>query len=200
MSLTISSLPPGEIPCTTSSTPLTISECLNRPNASWDSTNSKCHCCATDGNYYTNSATPTAPCTSCKNKPCGDPKFCKGTLVNSNAICEEDLKTKEWKTVCRNNATCGGECNGACGSREWYAFSQCNLVDGVYTCTTSFSQWKSWLTYLLILLFLIILGVIIYYWAKNAAKNLTTSVAYTTLPNGEVKSYALENTDIVSVK
>ena len=197
--LTVSSLPAGEIPCTTSTTPLTLSECSKRPNAVWDPVNSVCHCCANDGSYYVDTTKTSAPCTACKDKTCGNPKYCKGTLVNANAICEENLTTKVWSVVCRDNGNCGGECSGACGSREWYAFSQCNLLDGVYTCTTSFSQWKSWLFYILIILFIIILCLLIYYTTKSWAKSAVTSVAFAQTPTGGLISVPMEGTDVVAV-
>ena len=166
--VTVSTLAPGQVDC---SNITNIQDCLNRPNATWNSTTGTCYCCSTSGNYYVQggSGSSLAPvCTKCVGK-CGNPKFCKGTLVNANAVCVEDIATSQWSVVCRDNATCGGECTGSCGAAEWFAFSQCNIADGVYQCTTSFSQWKSWLFYLLVVVLLIIIIVIGCYIVKGWA-------------------------------
>ena len=155
--VTTSTLAAGQVDC---STITNIQDCLNRPNATWDGT--ACYCCSTQGDYYVEGGSGTGKtptCTKCVGK-CGNPKFCKGTIVNSNAVCIENSTTNQWTVVCRNNAQCGGECTGGCGAAEWFAFSQCNIADGVYQCTTSFSQWKSWLFYLLIIILIVIIIII----------------------------------------
>ena len=156
---TTTTFAPGQVDC---STITNITDCFARPNATWNSTTGVCHCCTSDGSYYVSGGSgPNNPavCIECKGK-CGNPKFCKGTIVNANAVCVENTTTAEWTAVCRNNATCGGECNGACGWSEWFAFSQCNIADGAYRCTVSFSQYKSWIFYIALIIFILLIAIV----------------------------------------
>lgn len=197
MSTTTVTIPAGQVDC---STITNITDCLNRPNSAWDSTTGKCVCCSQMGDYYVKagSGTTNPPvCVKCEGK-CGNPKFCKGTIVNANAVCVENTTTAEWTAVCRNNAACGGECNGACGWSEWFAFSQCNITDGVYQCTVSFSQWKSWLWWIAVLIFLALLFLLIWYSTRRWADYNSKAFAVGTTNNGKTIVVPIEQDPVVA--
>ncbi len=194
--VTTTTLAPGQVDC---STITNITDCFARPNATWNSTTGVCHCCTSDGSYYVSGGSGTnnpAVCIECKGK-CGNPKFCKGTIVNANAVCVENTTTAEWTAVCRNNATCGGECNGACGWSEWFAFSQCNIADGAYQCTVSFSQYKSWIFYIALIIFILLIFLLIWWSTRRWASYKSKSFAVGSTNDGQVIAVPIGQNPVV---
>ncbi len=185
-------LPAGQVKCLTASgsTPVTVSECLSIQNSFFNTATSTCICCSLQGgNFFVDPTNPSAPCTSCTDHECGDPKFCFGNLVNPNATCNEDPVNHTWTPVCRANASCGGECNGTCNTfQEWFGFSQCvqNTDTSLWACRVSFSQWKSWVTYILIIILAIIFIIFVIYATRRAAQTEITGVAIGRTPVGTV--------------
>jgi len=131
------------------------------PKDSKDLTKGTCVCCATDGSAYANTAAtdPKDACLSCQSLSCGGGNgFCKGDTGNKTATCVQDQSKKTFSTDCSTSTVCGGNCSGACGIGEWFLFQKCiNENKTEFKCQTSFTQYKSYVTYAVLLLFLALL-------------------------------------------
>lgn len=164
----------------------TQTTCETIPNAVWipqqgasdPTVQGECICCSLDGTAYVNStATSSAnACLSCGSNPaCGSQGGYCGSNTNPN--CTQNSTTGQWSIQCSAGTTCGNGCTGNCGIGEYFLFQTCQESNGTYSCSFSFSQWKSWVVWGIILL--IILGIILLFvHLSNVNKEKKTEVTH----------------------
>ena len=147
--------------------PTTQAACTAIPNSFWISSTNTCLCCGTDGTSYLNTSGTSPVCSSCNGINCGGGGgYCNGS-TQSSVPCVQNFSTSKWSAQCNN--VCGGQCSGSCGVGEWFMFHKCTFDQptGFYNCTTSATQWKSYLVYFSILFFIIAIVLLVLFGMRR---------------------------------
>ena len=165
------------------------SQCNANPNSVWNSSGGsegtgECVCCSTDGMKYIDVNTFT--CLSCPTGgACGNSNGNCSGIVATNETCQRS-SSGTWSAVCKDDAPCGGRCNGGgCDNWRFFAPQACGQDEsGNFKCkfSPSFSGdtlWPTVVYYIFIPAFILLVFAILFWtyinWGDDSVTEITTT-------------------------